>query len=396
MDDIIAGRASVSGERREHLARLHARDEALHLFEFWGEDGEDEHAATDRLRAGKLDAVPHLWKYRDIRPCLLEAARLVPMELSERRSLIMVNPGLKPLVATVTTLFAAYRINVPHEIMPAHRHSPNAIRFGLTGDTNFTGVEGENIIFGPGDLVLTPHDTWHNHGNGPDEASVNLSVLDMPLVNILNATYFEFDYREGDTGAARKMQSAKVASDHSQRAYGSGGLLPRFLDHRRGAGTGSPMFVYRWEQTASLFEKFRDHDGSRWEGIAVDYVNPVTGGPVYKTMGFIAQMLRPAERLLPLRQNANRIVTVFRGQGHSMVGGRRFDWEPFDTFCVPGGMWCEHVNDSASEDAVFLVSTDEPALRALGFAVKHGRTADGDTVLLESASQAGSTGGVKM
>ena len=81
-------------------------------------------------------AVPHLWKYRDIHPCLLEAARLVPMELSERRSLIMVNPGLAPLIATVTTLFAAYRINVPDEIMPAHRHSPNAIRFGLTGATN--------------------------------------------------------------------------------------------------------------------------------------------------------------------------------------------------------------------------------------------------------------------
>ncbi len=102
----------------------------------------------------------------------------------------------------MTTLFAAYRINVPDEIMPARRHSPNAIRFGLTGATNFTGVEGENITFGPGDLVLTPHDTWHNHGNGPDDASVNLSLLDMPLVNILNATYFEFDYREGATRAS--------------------------------------------------------------------------------------------------------------------------------------------------------------------------------------------------
>jgi gentisate 1,2-dioxygenase len=85
-------------------------------------------------------------------------------------------------------------------MMPPHRHSPNAIRFGLTGNTNFTGVHGENITFGPGDLVLTPHDTWHNHGNGPEEASVNLSVLDMPLVNALNATYFEFDYKEMEGG----------------------------------------------------------------------------------------------------------------------------------------------------------------------------------------------------
>ena len=59
--------------------------------------------------------------------------------------------------------------------MPPHRHSPNAIRFGLTGRQNFTGVEGENIIFGPGDMVLTPHDTWHNHGNQGDDPAINLS-----------------------------------------------------------------------------------------------------------------------------------------------------------------------------------------------------------------------------
>ncbi len=66
---------------------------------------------------------------------------------------------------------------------------------------NFTGVEGENITFGPGDLVLTPHDTWHNHGNKGDENAINLSVLDLPLVETLNcAMYFEHDYTEEEEG----------------------------------------------------------------------------------------------------------------------------------------------------------------------------------------------------
>src|SRR3546814_4654073 len=78
-------------------------------------------------------------------------------------------------------MYTAYRLNDPREIMPPHRHSPNAIRFGLTGTENFTGVEGENITFGPGDMVLTPHDTWHNHGNQGGEPAINLSVLDLPL-----------------------------------------------------------------------------------------------------------------------------------------------------------------------------------------------------------------------
>ncbi len=374
--------------RQQQMAQLHDETRRLSLFEFWGEDADDEHQATDRLRAGRLDAVPHIWKYRDIHPCLLQAAALIPIELSERRSLIMVNPALRPLVATVTTLFAAYRINVPHEMMPPHRHSPNAIRFGLTGATNFTAIDGEHVTFGPGDLVLTPHDTWHNHGNGPDQASVNLSVLDMPLVNILNATYFEFDYREDDGGAAvaKRVQSARVPPDHSQRVYGAGGLMPRIGDHARGAGTSSPMFVYRWEHTEAALRRLRDYDGSPHDGILVEFVNPRTGGPVYKTMTFFAQLLRPGERLLPVRQNANLICTVFAGSGHSVIGGQRFDWESFDTFCIPGGTWYEHRNN-ADADAILLVSSDEPTLRALGFALKHGRNSDGDVVLLESSAR---------
>jgi len=392
MNGIIQADAPQNANYRRRLDALHEKTNELHLFEFWGDDPANEHQATDRLRADRAPAVPHLWKYRDIHPCLLEAAELIPMELSERRSIIMVNPGLRPLIATVTNLFAAYRINTPHEFMPPHRHSPNAIRFGLTGNTNFTGVDGENITFGPGDLVLTPHDTWHNHGNGPDEASVNLSVLDMPLVNALNATYFEFDYREMENGqpVEKKAQTAKVPDDYSLRYYGTGGLMPRFLNHRRGAGTSSPMFVYRWEQTEQLLRRVRDHDGSPYEGILIEYVNPVTGAPVYKTMTFFVQLLRPGETLRPVRQNSSLICTVFSGRGSSAVGGKRFDWEPFDTFCVPGGLWYSHRNASPNEDAILLVSSDEPTLRKLGFALKQGRADSGETVLLEGSNQTGS------
>jgi gentisate 1,2-dioxygenase len=375
--------------REQRLDALHETTRRLNLFEFWGENPKDEHQATDRLRADRVPAVPYIWKYRDMYPVLLEAAEVIPVEMSERRSIIMVNPALRPTVATVSTLFAAYRINTPHEMMPPHRHSPNAIRFGLTGDTNFTGVHGENITFGPGDLVLTPHDTWHNHGNGPVEASVNLSVLDMPLVNMLNATYFEFDYKEEVSGqlVPRAVQSAKVPDDYSQRVYGTGGLVPRFVNHRRGAGTSSPMFVYRWEQTEKLLRQLHDHEGSPYDGILIEYTNPVTGAPVYKTMTFFVQMLRPGEKLHEVRQNANQIVTVFSGRGHSIIGGKRFDWEPFDTFCVPGGEWYKHANADSKNDAVFLVSSDEPTLRKLGFALKHGRLASGETVVLETSKQ---------
>jgi gentisate 1,2-dioxygenase len=87
-----------------------------------------------------------------------------------------------------------------------------------------------------------------------------------------------------------------------------------------------------------------------------------------------------------VRQNCSLICTVFSGRGTSVVGGKTFEWEPFDTFCIPGGEWYEHANGSASEDAVILVSSDEPTLKKLGFAIKHGRDRNGDVVLLESAT----------
>ena len=115
--------------RTEALNELSRRTRAAHLFEFWSQDYEAEHDATNRL-ALTTKALPHIWKYGEIWPLLQRSGELIDMYMSERRSLIMVNPGLHPNVATVTTMFAAYRINLPNEKAPAHRHSPNAIRFG--------------------------------------------------------------------------------------------------------------------------------------------------------------------------------------------------------------------------------------------------------------------------
>ena len=109
-------------------------------------------------------------------------------------------------------MYTAYRLNDPNEIMPPHKHSPSAIRFGLTGKGNFTGVDGENIVFGPGDMVLTPNDTWHNHGTVGDEQAVNLSVLDLPLVETLNAIHFDHDYTEVENGKRSRRSSRRRAS----------------------------------------------------------------------------------------------------------------------------------------------------------------------------------------
>jgi gentisate 1,2-dioxygenase len=362
------------------LRALYADLHKHNLFPFWAKASDVEHDEVRQLMATQK-AVPFLWSYkRDIEHILNRAVELITTEDSDRRSVILVNPGLAPKRATVSTMYTAYRLNDANEIMPPHKHSPSAIRFGLTGKGNFTGVEGEDIVFGPGDMVLTPIDTWHNHGTVGNEQALNLSVLDLPLVETLNAVSFDHDYREGE--ALMKKQSARFPADYSQRIYGTGGMKPRFVNHVRGAGFSSPMYVYRWEAMQEILDRHADWEGDPYEAISVEYIDPTTGGPVFKTITFFAQMLRPGERTLPLRQTASLLVAPFKGRGHSIVDGTRFDWEEFDALAVPGGSWCEHVNGSDTEPCYLFVASDEPAQKAFALFRRWGRTKSGEVIRL--------------
>ena len=302
------------------------------------------------------NAVPYLWRCaEDIEPILERAVELITMDDSERRSLVLVNPGLAPRRATVSTMYTAYRLNDANEIMPPHKHSPSAIRFGLKGKGNFTGVDGENIVFGPGDMVLTPNDTWHNHGTVGDEQALNLSVLDLPLVETLNAIHFDHDYKEMENGklVSKKQQTPRFTTDYSQTTYGYGGLLPRFAGSKsRGAGYSSPMFIYRWEMVLELFSKHKDREGDPHDGLLIEYIDPTTGQPVYRTMTFFAQLLHPGQQTLPVRTTANLLVSPFEGEGYSIVDGKRHDWKKFDTLAIPGGSWFEHHNRFSRQAAL--------------------------------------------
>lgn len=359
---------------------------AKHMFPFWATSTDVEHDEVKQLLASPK-AVPYLWRCaEDIEPILHRAVELISMDDSERRSLVLVNPGLAPRRATVSTMYTAYRLNDANEIMPPHKHSPSAIRFGLKGKSNFTGVDGENIVFGPGDMVLTPNDTWHNHGTVGNDQALNLSVLDLPLVETLNAIHFDHDYKEEENGklVSKKQQTARFTTDYSQTTYGYGGLLPRFARSKsRGAGYSSPMFVYRWEMVLELFSKHKDRDCDPHDGLLIEYIDPTSGQPVYRTMTFFAQLLQPGQRTLPVRSTANLLVSPFEGVGYSMVDGKRHDWEKFDTLAIPGGTWFEHHNRSADQPLYLFVASDEPVLKALGLYKKWGKDATGTAERIE-------------
>lgn len=383
MSSSSAGNATRLPNRDTALKALYDDVFSKNMFPFWATSTDVEHDEVKQLLA-TARAIPYLWRCaEDIEPILDRAVELVTMEDSERRSLVLVNPGLAPKRATVSTMYTAYRLNDANEIMPPHRHSPSAIRFGLKGRGNFTGVDGEDITFGPGDMVLTPNDTWHNHGTVGNEQALNLSVLDLPLVETLNAIHFEHDYQEMENGklVSKTQQTPRFSSDYSQRTYGYGGLLPRFASkHRRGAGLSSPMFVYRWEMMRELLDRHRDNDGDPHDGLMVEYIDPTTGQPVFKTITFFVQMLQPGQKTLPVKTTSSLLVSPFEGKGHSIVNGQKFDWNQFDTLAIPGGSWFEHANDSSKDPLFLFVASDEPTLQKLALYKKWAKSASGEVM----------------
>ena len=72
---------------------------------------------------------PACWSYQALRPLLLKAGELTPVEKAERRVLVLANPGhgLENMQASAA-IYLGMQLLLPGEWAPSHRHSPNAVR----------------------------------------------------------------------------------------------------------------------------------------------------------------------------------------------------------------------------------------------------------------------------
>ena len=89
------------------------------------------------------------------------------------------------------------------------------------------------------------------------------------------------------------------------------------------------------------------------------------------------QLLRPSQATLAHRHTGSVIYHVAKGSGHSIVGGRRFDWKEHDIFCVPSWAWHEHINDDADNDACLFSFNDFPMINALDLHAEEEMDANG-------------------
>jgi gentisate 1,2-dioxygenase len=296
---------------------------------------------------------PALWRYEDVRPYLMEACRLISTEESERRVLVLENPGMPGQSRITHSLFAGLQVILPGEVAPAHRHAAAALRFIVEGSNAYTAVAGERTMMSPGDFVITPSWTWHDHGNEGDGPMVWLDGLDMHLVNLMDASF-----REGYPGAMHPVTRPEGAAF----AEAGSNMLP--VDQDYGTLT-SPIFSYPYDRTREALEKLsRSRPADACHGFKMKYINPVTGGWAMPSISTSMQLLPKGFKTMPYRSTDSTVFSVVEGHGTSLIGDQKLAWGPKDIFVAPSWMFQEH---EASEDAVIFAFSDRVAQEKLGF-----------------------------
>ena len=331
------------GAKMEELDLFYQQVKEVHGRGLWQTEG----------TAKKSPTVPYIWHYKDFRPLLFRAAELVPIELAERRVLVMANPGITTDWQASNTLLANLQIILPGEVARSHRHTASALRLVVEGKGAYTSVDGEKSYMEPGDFVTTPNWTWHDHGNEGDGAMIWLDGLDVPLVQSTEAMFYEVYEKD--------QFPVTNPDDMSIKMYGGGSLRPTWVNHDK---PYSPLLNYKFATTyATLKAMAEQTDGSPFDGISVEYTNPVTGGPALPTMACYASLIRAGHRTKAHRHTGGTIYHVIKGNGHSLIGGKVFRWDEKDTFVVPSWAWHEH---HPTTEAVLFSYTDSAVLAPLG------------------------------
>jgi len=138
------------------------------------------------------------------------------------------------------------------------------------------------------------------------------------------------------------------------------------------------MFHYRGVDVRGVLAGLFREEGDPYEAIALRFINPATGGSVFPTLDYRAQMLRPGEATRFKRETASTLYIAIEGQGVTEISGASLDWQTNDIFVVPSFAWRRHINRS-QYDAVLYAVSDAPLMDKIGQYRAQGRLPD-DTV----------------
>lgn len=304
-----------------------------------------------------VKSVPHLWDYDNgVRTLLLDAGPLITAAEAQRRVLTLENPGLGGSHRILESLYAGLQLILPGEVAPAHRHSPSALRFIIEGNGAFTAVDGEKSVMKPGDFIITPSMTWHDHGHEGTGPVVWMDGLDIPMVGTFGMMFFE-NYSGESHPQRRPPGDSRARYGANMRPVNETWDKPE-----------SPIFSYPYERSRDALERMRR--ANEWDpasALKLEYIDPTRGRSAMPTISTFLQLLPKGFSGARYRTTENTVYCVVEGKGKVIVGDgsetRTIAWKPRDIFALP--CWVPHRLE-ADEDATLFSFSDRTAQEKLG------------------------------
>ncbi|KAG6355112.1 hypothetical protein INS49_004193 [Diaporthe citri] len=242
---------------------------------------------------------PHAWRYAQIRPGLLEAGDLAPGSRAERRVLMLANPSRDPPF-TADTLYEGLQLVMAGDTARAR----TGTRRLLCGSSRITMRRG--------DVIVTPRWNWHDHGKDGSGPMVWLDGLDLPCFQHL-PVHFVGHF------AAPRYPAEDVDSASSPLVFPWSGMKTRL-------------------------------DGAPGDWAELRYLKG-DGSEVSKTLGGAAARINAGRASPIVQETASSVYHVVEGSGYTTIGGRVFNWEKGDTFCIPSWYPYQHFASGSSDGA---------------------------------------------
>ena len=304
-----------------------------------------------------VKAQPHLWDFdNEMRALLLEAGGLITPKEANRRVLNLVNPGFNGQPKILESLYAGLQMILPGECAPAHKHTPSALRFIMEGKGAWTAVSGERSFMEPGDFLITPSMTWHDHGHDGDGPFFWMDGLDIPIVGCFGAMFFEA-YPQDRAPQTREPGDSNARYGANMRPVTGSWDKPE-----------SPIFHYPYARSREALETLRKNgELDPYDGVKLEYIDPTRGGAAMPTISAFLQLLPKGFRTETYRTTENIVFSPVEGTGKIVVGEpgaeKEIAFKPRDIFAVP--CWVPFRLEADSEACLFSYS-DRVSQQKLG------------------------------
>lgn len=300
----------------------------------------------------------------DIEAEIDRLAALPAPENGRRRSLIVHPRAEGPGPGMAPGIQVALEVLLPGERTTPIRHNSSTVSFCIAGGGEAV-IDGEIIPFERYDAWYTPSLATYVNINDVEDVSVRLVYSNAALLEKMNIHFVDENPPEMpvrkvsgeqvDNGPSpERIKDVRALSDGQAHLMTYEKLVnPDVVEQR-------PLH-WPWREVKAELDKLQAL-GSEYKGRRLFLLyNPATGRTNGTTNSFFATItVRPADIVdRPHRHASAAINYFFSGSGHSIVGGKRYDWASGDIMLSAPG-WAIHNHASHGEVVYEITIQDSP------------------------------------